>query len=99
MYTASYKLNNSYTIYVVHDYGKNSEESYWYRKPGKPLEWKSGTNVRHSRYGKGVIKGISNNQVTVNFNDPKAIKKYRNIQVAFTFKKNPRDIDSLTLCY
>lgn len=101
MYTTSYKLNNSYTTYVIHDYECASNNDYYvhYHKPTKCLEWKPGTKVKHTFHGIGVINSISQNQVLVHFKNSKAFKKFKNIQVAFEFKQAPKEIDSLSLCY
>lgn len=99
MYATSYKINNSYTTYVIHDYGENAPRSYTYQKPVKQLEWKRGAKVNHAFHGKGVINNISNNQVTVHFNESKVYRKRKNIQVTFEFKSKPSEIDSLCLCY
>lgn len=98
MYTTSYKLNNSYTTYVIRDNGKD-DKHYEYRKPVKLLEWKSGTKVKHNYFGEGKIKKITDNQIFVGFSNAGASKRWRNIQVIFEFKKAPSEIGSLKLCY
>ena len=99
MYATSYKINNSYTTYVIHDYGEDYNKYYEYRKLVKALEWKCGAKVKHYFYGEGKIKNITDNQIFVGFCNTKAPKTLRNIQVAFEFKKVPSEIESLRLCY
>ena len=99
MYTTSYKINNSYTTYVIHDYGEDTPISYTYQKPVKQLEWKRGAKVNHAFHGKGVIISIANNHVTVQFKESKVFGRHKSIQVAFEFKNKPNEIDSLRLCY
>ena len=99
MYTTSYKINNSYTTYAIHDYEEDYISSFQYKKPVKPLEWKRGARVTHSFHGKGKILDISNNQITVSFSNSRALRKYKNITVTYEFKKKPSEIDSLRLCY
>ncbi len=94
MYVTSYKLNNSYTTYVVRD-GEDNVKSY----PVKTLEWKCGAKVNHYLYGEGIITSIKAKKVFVKFCDSKAPKALRNIQVMFEFKKTPREINSLKLCF
>lgn len=99
MYATSYKINNSYTTYVIHDYEEDYGSCFQYKEPIKPLEWKRGAKVNHAFHGKGVINNISNHQVTVHFKESKVYRKLKNIQVTFEFKSKPSEIDSLCLCY
>ena len=99
MYTTSYKLNNSYTTYVIHDNVYNYNKYYEYKEPPKTLEWKCGAKVNHYLYGEGIITSIKAKKVFVKFCDSKAPKALRNIQVMFEFKKTPREINSLKLCF
>ena len=99
MYVTSYKINNSYTTYVIHDYGEDTPRSSAYQKPIKPLEWKRGAKVNHTFHGIGKISKIGNNQITVHFSNTKAHKRLRNIQVTFCFKAKPSEIENLWLCY
>ena len=94
MYVTSYKLNNSYTTYVVRD-GEDNVKSY----PVKTLEWKCGAKVRHSFHGQGIIRGIANHKITVYFKQSQTFKKLKNIQVTFEFQNMPSELDSLRLCY
>ena len=98
MYVTYYKLNNSYTTYVIHDDG-GYNTSNQYRKSTKPLEWKCGSSVNHMIYGKGVIQSISKNRITVRFNESKIYRNIKYIQITFEFKTRPSEIDSLCLCY
>ena len=99
MYATTYKINNSYTTYVIHDYGENHSKSYTYQKPAKQLEWRCGAKVNHVFHGKGVINNISKNYITVHFKESKMNRKFKNIQVTFEFRTKPGEIDSLCLCY
>ena len=99
MYVTSYKTNNSYTTYVIHNSGEDRSDNYYYRKPMPTLEWKQGAKVSHSFYGLGTISEITNHLVKVHFKNAKMIKKFRNIQVAFEYSMKPCEIDSLRLCY
>lgn len=99
MYATSYKINNSYTTYVIHENGEDYNKYYEYRKPIKALDWKRGAKVNHYFYGKGKIKNITQNQILVSFSNANGPKFLRNIQVMFEFKKTPREIESLKLCY
>ena len=38
MYVTSYKINNSYTTYVIHDSGDDRSDNYTYRKPTPKLQ-------------------------------------------------------------
>lgn len=95
MYVTSYKLNNSYTTYIIHNYNEGNSQSY----PVKTLEWKCGAQVRHSFHGQGTIQSITNHKITVYFKQSKTFKKLKSIQVTFEFQKLPGEIDSLRLCY
>lgn len=99
MYVTSYKTNNSYTTYVIHNSGKSRSDNYYYRNPMPTLEWKQGAKVSHSFYGMGTICEIENNLFKVHFRNPKMKKRFRNIQVAFEYSIKPNEIDSLRLCY
>lgn len=99
MYATSYKINNSYTTYVIHDYGEDTPRSYTYQRQVKQLEWKRGAKVKHYFYGDGKIKNITDSQIFVEFCNARAPKTLSNIQVMFKFKKVPSEIDSLRLCY
>lgn len=99
MYATAYKINNSYTTYVVHDNGEDYNKYYEYRKPIKASEWKRGAKVKHYFYGEEKIKKITETQISVGFCNARAPKRLRNIQVTFEFKKAPSEIDSLRLCY
>ena len=99
MYVTSYKTNNSYTTYVIHDYGEDRRKYYKYQKPVKNLEWKNGARVYHSFHGNGVVISISSNKIVVNFNSSNVVRKCKSVQVTFEFKKSPKEVDSLKLCY
>lgn len=100
MYIVSYKTNNSYTTYVVRDYGEDDTyRAYQYQKPIKKPEWKNGAKVCHSFHGDGVVVSISSNKIVVNFKSSKVIRKCKNIQAIFEFKNGPEEIDGLRLCY
>ena len=99
MYVTKYKLNNSYTTYVIHNSREDYSDNYHYRKPTPVLEWKQGARVLHDFYGIGTICEISKNLVKVHFETPKTLKKFKNIQVAFEYQTRPNEIDSLRLCY
>lgn len=98
-YVKSYKLNNSYTVYII---PKNEDFcntiKHYYYPVNQKLEWKPGAKVSHYRHGIGVIKSISKNSISVNFNASKISRKPQNIQVSFEFKNNPKEIESLKLC-
>ena len=98
MYITSYKINNSYTTYVVRDYGEDTNKYYEYIKPKKKTEWKNGARVYHSFHGNGVIISISAHKIVVNFKSSTVVRKCKNIQVIFEYKNNPREIDNLRLC-
>lgn len=99
MYVTSYKINNSYTTYVIHDSGDDRSDNYTYRKPTPKLEWKKDAKVSHYFYGIGKICEITNHMVTVHFKNSKGQKRMRNIQVSFEYNRMPNEIDSLRLCY
>lgn len=99
MYVTSYKLNNSYTTYVIHDYEGCDHETYSRPKTRKPLEWKCGAKVSHSFHGEGVIRGISDNKITVYFKQSKIYRQLKNVQIQFEYKVQPSDVESLRLCY
>lgn len=99
MYATSYKINDSYTTYVIHDWDNCRSDNYTYRKPAPKLEWKKDAKVSNYFYGIGKICDISNHMVTVYFKNDKAPKKMRSILVSFEFKHMPSEIDSLKLCY
>lgn len=100
MFTTAYKLNNSYTTYVIHDYGECYNDYYFhYQKTVKPLEWKIGAKVKHSFHGVGFIQGISDHLIIVQFSESKTFKRLKNFQVTFKFIITPKEIDNLRLCY
>ena len=99
MYVTSYKINNSYTTYVIYDYGEDTSGAYQDQKPAKKLEWKNGARVYHSFHGNGVISSISSNKIVVHFKSSKVLRKCKSIQAVFEFKNSPREVDSLRLCY
>lgn len=99
MYVTSYKINNSYTTYVIHDSDNDRGDNYTYRKSTPKLEWKKDAKVYHYFYGIGKICEISNHRVTVHFKNSKDQKRLRNIQVSFEYKHMPNEIESLRLCY
>ena len=99
MYATSYKINNSYTTYVIHDYEEDYGSYFQYKKPIKPLEWKRGAKVKHSLHGKGKISDITKNRITVSFSNSRAFRKAKNITVTYEFREKPSEIDSLCLCY
>ena len=99
MFTTSYKLNNSYTTYVIHDFGVDMRDNYTYIKPPPKLEWKKDAKVSNYFYGTGKICDISSHRVTVHFRNDKAQKKMRNILVSFEYNNAPSEIDGLRLCY
>lgn len=100
MFITAYKLNNSYTTYVIHDYLDDENNKYdYYQKRQDPLEWRKGTSVIHNFHGKGVISSISQNLVVVHFKNSKIYRKQRDIRVGFEFKNKPSEIESLYLCH
>ena len=99
MYVTSYKINNSYTTYVVHDCEEEVPKICNTQKSAKPLVWERGARVKHPFHGKGKIQDISHNQITVSFNNSKALRKAKNIIVTYEFKTKPSEIDCLHLCY
>ena len=98
MYARKYKLNNSYTTYVIIDCEDDERPKSEYQKPQKPLEWKVGAKVSHSFHGKGVISSISEHRITVHFKDSKMFRKMGSFQISFEFKIKPNEIGSLHLC-
>ena len=99
MYAIAYKLNNSYTTYIVRDDGVDDHRFDQYQRPVKPLEWKKGAKVKHSFHGIGEISDISGNLLTVHFKESKAYRKRRDVRVGFLFKNKPSEIEGLYLCY
>ena len=99
MYVTNYKINNSYTTYVVLNSESDEYHNYFYRKSTPKLEWKKGAKVSHYFYGIGKICGITNNQVTVHFKNNKSCKKFKNVQVSFELKNKPDEIESIKLCF
>lgn len=98
MYTTSYKLNNSYTTYVIHDYGEDTSESHIYRRAVKRPEWRCGARVNHTFHGKGEIVSIADHRVTVLFKASRICGGFKRIQVSFEFKVKPSEIGGLYLC-
>ncbi len=99
MYATSYKINNSYTTYVIHDSKNYHSKRGTYCKPQPKLEWEKGAKVSHYFYGNGSICDITNNTITVQFQNNKACKRLANIQVVFEFACKPCELESLKLCY
>ena len=99
MYAIPYKLNNSYTNYVVVDYDDTNKSADQYTKQRKPLEWKRGNKVRHDFHGVGVISCISDHSITVHFKNSTINRKLKNFQVTCSFDKKPSEVESLSLCY
>ena len=91
MYTTTYKINNSYTIYTVHHTEDSDFQSCQYRYRLTPRKWTMGCRVKHFYHGTGTVIAISNNQLTVYF-------KKANAHVTFKFRCSPSEIDSLWLC-
>ena len=99
MYATSYKLNNSYTTYVIHDDSEDNRKPNIYQKPSKPLEWKCGAKVSHPVHGKGVICSMPDHRIFVQFNASKAVGRRRaRVVVEFSYAKKPTEIMGLRLC-
>ena len=66
---AKYKLNNSYTTYVVDDYEIEKQEQRLNQcnNHNSKTEWKIGAKVVHWHYGKGEICDITDNLISVKF--------------------------------
>ena len=100
MYAKKYKLNDSYTTYVIIDCEEDEvRKEPEYQKPRKPLEWKPGNKVSHTFHGKGVISSVTDNRVTVHFKGSKMLRKIKSFQITFEFRNKPSEISSLHLCY
>lgn len=101
MYIKEYKLNHSYTTYVVieteEDEPRVKECST--NMHVKPLKWARGSKVNHSFHGKGVICEIGNNEVKVRFEKSKLFPKIKSFVVTFNYLTKPNEIGNLTLCY
>ena len=98
MYVTSCKLNNSYTTYIVRDYGKKSTQYRTDCHAEHSSDWKCGTLVKHYFHGLGKIQNISDKQLTVRFNNSAVVSKKSNILVTFMFQNNPYEVESLRLC-
>ena len=98
MYITSYKTNNSYTTYVIHDSREDKKDKDYYIKPKPKSEWKQGRKVFHNVYGIGTICEITSDLVKVHFEKTKMINKLKKVQVAFEYKINPSEVESLKLC-
>ena len=101
MYIRKYKLNNSYTTYVVIENEENEPmrtENEIY-KDKKTLEWVRGSEVNHYFHGKGVICDIRSNEVMVRFGKSKLFPKIKNYIVTFAYSTKPNQIEGLTLSY
>lgn len=99
MYVTSYKLNNSYTTYVIHDSDDDRSDDYTYRKPAPKLEWKKDAKVSHYFYGIGRICEITEHMVTVHFEKARVRGRMSNVQVSFEYNCMPNEIDSIRLCH
>lgn len=99
MYATRYKINNSYTTYVIHDSKNYRSKKGVYCKQEPKLEWEQGAKVSHYFYGKGIVLEISSNTIIVHFQNNKVCEKFSDIQVVFEFACKPCEIESLKLCY
>ena len=100
MYAKKYKLNDSYTTYVIIDCEDNEvRREHEYQESRKPLEWKPGNKVNHAFHGKGVISSIIDHKVTVNFKSSKILRKVKDFQITFGYINKPSEISNLHLCY
>jgi hypothetical protein len=99
MYIRKYKLNYSYTTYVVveTEFEVPTREFPTHKKK-KALEWKKGSTVKHAFHGKGTIVDITEGEITVKFNKSKKVPCLRNFVVTFDFKNKPSEINNLHLC-
>ena len=101
MYIRKYKLNNSYTTYVVieNEENESTRKKNKIFKDKKQLEWVRGSKVNHSFHGKGVIYDVGNNEVKVCFERSKFFPKIKNYIVTFAYCIKPNEIEGLTLSY
>ena len=98
MYVTAYKLNNSYTTYVVKECDDKTKSFRRNERPRKTVSWNCGAAVKHWIHGKGRINRMGANQITVCFDDSRIFGKNRSVQITFTFQNSPREIDALSLC-
>lgn len=95
----SYKINNSYTVYVVTGSDGYREDDFYYRRQSSKPEWKKGAKVFHSFYGNGIINEITNNLVLIHFKNTKSNPNFRDVLVQFNYHKNPSEISNLKLSH
>ena len=70
-----YKVNNSYTVYVLDKDEVYSEAStYGIESKAPNRGWCIGSNVYHSYYGRWIIQYIDNTKITVGFYNNKQKK-------------------------
>ena len=98
MYVTAYKLNNSYTTYVVKECDDETKSFRRNESPRKSASWNCGATVKHWTHGKGIINRMDSNHITVCFDDSKIFGRNRLVQITFTFQNSPREIDALCLC-
>ena len=98
MFVRRYKLNNSYTTYVV-------SEVEMYEKVGnyvpkrEELKWEIGVAVMHVLHGKGVISSIAENCVTVEFSNSKHMGRNKRFWARIERNSTVGGFENLRLCY
>ena len=100
MFKVSYKLNDSYTTYVILNDEENESNKvgrYYWEPKKKNAQWKAGDKVNHIFHGEGKIERIMKNNIAVLFSHSKALCNKR-VRVVFNYKHSPSEIDSLKLC-
>ena len=96
MFIQKYKLNNSYTTYVVMDDGK--EEFKTVRLKSLVTDWSVGNKVIHPFHGEGTISMLGSNELAVVFRSSKLFKNVKDVIISYTFNNSPKEIDNLKLC-
>ena len=99
MYAVPYKLNDSYTTYVVLDWYEPRHNNYYSLLDKKPLKWEVGAYVKHPFHGEGEICYIDNHKLSVIFYNSRQFVRRTPIKVDFEFSLKPSEISSLRLCY
>ena len=91
---AKYKLNNSYTTYVVDDYEIEKQEQRLNQcnNHNSKIEWKIGAKVVHWHYGKGEICDITDNLISVKFVYKKPYWKKKQFYQIITFEIKDKEI-------
>lgn len=95
MFIQKYKLNNSYTTYVVVD----AEEPQMKTVRIKSIaDWMVGSKVIHAFHGEGIISKLGHHELAVIFKSSKVFRNVKDVIISYNFINSPKEIENLKLC-